>query len=544
MTASRTTIAIIGSSLCTALWVAACSSASTPHTADGAAGQGAAGQSSAGQDAPLDYEAAFPQDRVATLRLTISQTNWDAMLKDMTDLAGEFGASMNGMLPGAGGGLPGGALPGGGALPAEFATACEGLAETDACSVALGGNEIAGTCTLAGDQLTCTPALAGGGPGMLGAGGAGNPGLPAGGDIFSATPVFVECSVESAGQTWDHVGVRFKGYSSLSSSWSAGSYKLPLRLDFDRFQDQYPETRKQRFFGFEKLSLSNGWSDPSLVHDKLGTDIFRDFGLAVPATAFYRVEIDYGAGPVYFGLYTGIELPSDDSFLDTQFHAHSGNLYKPEGTGATWATFDADTLGKENHKTEADFSDATALFDALHADRTDAEAWRTELEQRLNVESFLRWLALNTVIQDWDSYGNMSHNYYLYADPGDGGRFHWIPWDHSFAFGDEGGFGQALSLDLAKVTDAWPLIRFLMDDAVYRERYRALVAEAAQLYSETYPARFQQAHDLIAPFVVGEDGEIAQHTQLSSPQAFEEAHQALLVHPATRAKAVADFLAQ
>ena len=58
----------------------------------------------------------------------------------------------------------------------------------------------------------------------------------------------------------------------------------------------------QRFFGFRSLSLSNGWSDPALVRDKLGTDIFREAGLDVPATAFYRVFVDHGTGPIYFGL--------------------------------------------------------------------------------------------------------------------------------------------------------------------------------------------------------------------------------------------------
>ena len=36
-------------------------------------------------------------------------------------------------------------------------------------------------------------------------------------------------------------------------------------------------------------------------------------------------------------------------------------------------------------------------------------------------QQFLDWLALNTLIQDWDTYGYYAHNYYLYAAPGEKG---------------------------------------------------------------------------------------------------------------------------
>jgi len=135
----------------------------------------------------------------------------------------------------------------------------------------------------------------------------------------------------------------------------------------------------------------------------------------------------------------------------------------------------------------------------------------------------------------------MSHNYYLYTLPTDDQRFQWIPWDHTFAFGGDGGIGQALPLDLATVTEQWPLIRFLMDDAVYFARYRELVAEAATTYSSFAERHFQSAHDLIAEFVVGANGEIAQHTLLSSPEAFEAAHVALRSRPAERAAQAKTF---
>ena len=42
--------------------------------------------------------------------------------------------------------------------------------------------------------------------------------------------------------------------------------------------------------------------------------------------------------------------------------------------------------------------------------------------------SCLTHLALNQAMVNWDTYGRMTHNYYLYSDPSDD-RFTWIPWD-------------------------------------------------------------------------------------------------------------------
>ena len=117
---------------------------------------------------------------------------------------------------------------------------------------------------------------------------------------------------------------------------------------------------------------------------------------------------------------------------------------------------------------------------------------------------FLEWLALSAVIQHWDTYGGMSHNYYLYDDP-ETGKLTWISWDHNLVlgtfirpgrpyggrgsaskpgatgsaagqngggrrFGGRGG-GGSTTLDKADVGDDWPLIRFLLDDPTYKASY-------------------------------------------------------------------------
>jgi len=505
---------------------AGCGGSSDEEPGGAGAGGATGGGGQSGEPAP-DYARMFPQDRVSRLDITLTAENWTLMVDDMTGLLGKFG---EGGLLGPGGGGMGGM---GGGVPQELIDACAGLVEGDSCEATFGGNKLAGTCRSmeGGDgTLLCQPA-----------GGPGGPGGPGGSvDLLSKTPIYAECDVALDGQKLRHAGLRFKGNSSLATSWMGGIWKLPLRLTFDEFEDTYPETKDQRLFGFKALSLSNGSADGSLLRDKLGTDTFAAAGLPAPATAFYRVYIDHGGGPTYFGLYTAIELPSDKSFLEKAFGNHKGNLYKPDGTGAQWATWDTATLGKENNEEAADFSDAKALFDALHGDRTDAAAWRAGLEASLDVDGFLSWLALNTVVQDWDTYGRMSHNYYLYADKAKGGRLRWIPWDHSYAFSSQ----QALSLALSEVGEQWPLIRFLLDDPVYQESYRQKVGEAASKHLEpaAAEARFRAAHELIKPYVTGAEGEVAGYTFIKSPEAFEASLTELIEHAKSRQQQVAEFL--
>ncbi len=508
-----------------------------------------ASRSAAPGGAGPDYARAFPQDRVGRLDLTISPAAWAQMRSDLEDQLGPAGARPRG---GPGGG-PGHGPPGGGPPP-EALAACAGADVGAACTVQLPGRALDGTCQDLDATRVCVPAGGPGGPGGAPGDGAVRPPI----DLVSRTPIYVECTVRADGQTWSHVGIRFKGNSSLASSWGAGQAKLPLRLSFDHFDDRYPSTRRQRFFGFKTLSLSNGWGDPSLVRDKVGTDVFREAGLPAPATAFYRVFLDHGDGAEDLGVYTAIEVPSDKVFLRTHFGSDDGNLYKPNGEGATLAVFDAASMGKDNHEAAADFSDVRALQAALHADRTDRVAWRAGLGRWFEVDGFLRWLAVNSVIQDWDSYGQMAHNYYLYGRPARGGQLSWIPWDHSFAFatgrppgpapgpaaaaavrtdGDgrdrRRGPGRTATLGHDEVDASWPLIRFLLDDPTYRARYDTLLAEVvATVYEPARArARFTAARALIEPLVSADQA-----------AAFAQAHAELQAHPAARAAAVTTYL--
>ena len=354
---------------------------------------------------------------------------------------------------------------------------------------------------------------------------------------MDANPMWVAATLEFDGDTWTNVGVRFKGNSTLRGAWSQGSWKLPLKLDFDEFEDEYPEIDDQRFYGFKQLSLSSNFNDESFLREKVAADIFREAGVPAAHTAFYRVYVDYGEGSIYFGLYTMVEVV-DDTVIEEQFEDDSGNLYKPEGPGASFAygSFSEQVFDKETNEDESDWSDILALYDALHASErsTDPAAWRNNLEAVLDVDGFLNWLAVNTVLQNWDTYGIMAHNYYLYNDPTTG-LLTWIPWDNNEAI-SEGKMHGILSISLEEATAEWPLISFLMDDDFYKAKYVAYVEETANDVFEPSRmiARYIELHDLVAPYVSGVEGELPGYTSLRSTASFDTSLDFLANHVNSR----------
>lgn len=342
-------------------------------------------------------------------------------------------------------------------------------------------------------------------------------------------PIYVPADVVHDGTTWWQVGVRYKGNSSLHAAAAQGIDKLSLRFKFDEYEDANPELLDQRFYGFKKMTFSNGFKDNSLIRDKLGGDIFRAAGIPVARSSFVRIYVDVGAGPTYWGLYTMVEDPSN-KLLDSQFDDASGNLYKPDGDGAQLQSFDQGSMIKKSNEDLADYADVQTLISVLNGG--SGQQWRSDLEAVFDVDGFLMLLAVNQSIVNWDSYGWMTHNYYLYADPSDG-LIKWIPWDLNESLliqgsggpgpggGGPGGGSDSVLLD--EITAQWPMIRRLLDDEVYSAIYRQnlLDLQTGAFDLDTTSALAQTYHDLIAPYVVGADGEQPGYTFLSNDAAFE-----------------------
>lgn len=377
---------------------------------------------------------------------------------------------------------------------------------------------------------------------LYGGSSSGGPGGPGGGGgtFADETPIYVPCTIEFNGNDWYYVGIRYKGNSSLSA-YSSGVNKLPFRLEFDQFEDDYPEISGQTFYGFPALSMSSNYNDLSFMREKVACDLFREFNVPAPYTAFYEMYIDYGEGPVYFGLYTAVEVVFE-TMLEKQFSSNTGNCYKPENAGAAFTSYDFSLADFENKTTGGTGGDdIQELHDILHSNTrtTDVETWKNDLEAVLDVDGFLKWLAVNTTIQNWDTYGRMTHNYYLYHDPADG-LIKWIPWDNNEAF-EDGKMGGALSFEFDEISDdAWPLIGYITAVPEYEDLFKSHIIDFITGAFE--PSKMQAYYDELQDIIQSSvEAETSDYSFINSVGDFTSAVSTLKTHVDSRVSVAGDY---
>lgn len=237
-------------------------------------------------------------------------------------------------------------------------------------------------------------------------------------EMYSATVVI-------NGEQVEHVGVRTKGNSSLSSVARSDSERYSLKLDFDYY------ISNQHVYGLKKLNLNNNFSDSTQMREYVSYQLMEYMDVPTPAFSYMYVTVNGQE----WGLYLGVEN-IEETFLQRQFIDGSGDLYKPEGTGSDlkWISDSIDDYSGLNLKTNFGRTDQSAMMAFLDVINHDGN-----IEQVADVDEMLRYFAANTALVNLDSYqGTMKHNYYLYEQDG---IFSILPWDYNMSFGGFGGFG-------------------------------------------------------------------------------------------------------
>ena len=138
----------------------------------------------------------------------------------------------------------------------------------------------------------------------------------------------------------------------------------------------------------------------------------------------------------------------------------------------------------------------------------DVDRFRAQIGDFLDVDEFLRFLAVNALIANGDSYLNGSHNFYLYLDPKDD-RFRFIPWDTDLSLGTRN-FGGGVDL-LQPFRGDQPLIYWVLNDPANAAKYRAILTDLANNVFTV--AKLNEMVDALEKIGAG---------KLSSPRAFLE----------------------
>lgn len=241
---------------------------------------------------------------------------------------------------------------------------------------------------------------------------------------------FVKAQITFDGETLHDVGLRMKGNSSFSSA--VKTLHVPLKLDFNRF------IPGQHFHGLSTLNLHNNAFDHSQMREHLAYQIFREAGLPASRTSYAKVFLTIPGKYDHkeIGLYSIVE-EVDKEFIKSRFPSAKGLLLKPEtisfglrDLGDDWKEY----THQYQPRWEATPKQARRVIELVQLfENADDQTFKDRIESYLNVDQFLRHLAVHTATSNLDSILCVGHNYFLYLNPTDD-KFYFIPWDLNLAF--------------------------------------------------------------------------------------------------------------
>jgi spore coat protein H len=302
-------------------------------------------------------------------------------------------------------------------------------------------------------------------------------------------------TVQIAGQVITNVALRFKGNSSFVRAPNA--WKRPFKLDFNRL------VKGRKLGGIEELVLNNNVNDATQMREALAYDLFRRAGIPAPRTAFARVSLTITGQfeKRVLGLYTVIE-PVEGEFLKRTLGTGDGLLLKPEMMqGVEYLGDDWDAYVERYDPKAGDTPKARKNFIRFvrAVAEGDDDTFDEQVIQRIDPAQFLRFVALNSILANMDSFIGNGHNYYLHQHP-QTARIDFIPWDLNEAFGMHpvsGPSGSQLKFSVTRPNaDPNELIQRLLRTDRWNRLYRA---ECAALLTNVFePARLAGEIDRIA----------------------------------------------
>ncbi|MDA8896267.1 CotH kinase family protein [Bacteroidia bacterium] len=307
-------------------------------------------------------------------------------------------------------------------------------------------------------------------------------------------------SISIDGSPYDSVGIRYKGYSSVSIDRK----KNPFNVKLDWVKDQ-------SYRGVDKLKLSNVIQDPSFLREAMSYEIARKY---MPASKANYVKLFIN--DEYWGVYTNVQSVNK-AFLRTHFGSAElpflkANPQSLDLSGENCNLGNSPGTDSTNYyklyelKSDYGYSALYELIDVLN-NNPDS------IERVLNIDRTLWMHAFNYVLINFDSYIGYAQNYYLYQDHN--GRFNPILWDlnqsfASYRLADASIYYNGFSIEQAKTIDPLlhhnnvsvyprPLLRNLFKNDGYRKMYLAHIRTIIEenFANQWYKRRAQTLQNLI-----------------------------------------------
>ncbi|ORY89578.1 coth protein-domain-containing protein, partial [Lobosporangium transversale] len=260
--------------------------------------------------------------------------------------------------------------------------------------------------------------------------------LNKGGAEFYPEPIKVNVQYIGANDNIKINDVRF----DLSGQSAREYAKLAYQLKFPK---------KNRLLDLSTLKLRSEETDATMMREKLYVDILNSLG--VPAQQAAYVRLFFNGEPV--GLYVAME-ETKKHWIKKVLHpdiknvklgalwklnsccGHEANL---EWLGPTSKSYVVGDIYKNilpgNNPADDPMHDLIQFMNDLkHYEPSKVQDPIAYWEQRLDLDGFLKSMAMEYLTGSWDSYWNSGSNYQFYNDPVTG-KWTWLPTDFDDTFG-------------------------------------------------------------------------------------------------------------
>ncbi|KAF9585462.1 hypothetical protein BGW38_002288, partial [Lunasporangiospora selenospora] len=221
--------------------------------------------------------------------------------------------------------------------------------------------------------------------------------------------------------------------------------KLAWRLSFDK-------KLGQKFFSREDIKLRSETSDPTIIREKVYIDVLNAMGLPTQQGVWVRLFVN--SRPV--GLYLMVDDIGKQFLKETIHHGEpkveKGSLWQMNAPvvetqadfqylGPDAATYPKDCYKLKNAKVNATVDPMVQLIQ-LMKDLQDfnpqAPGAIAYWESRIDLDGFLKNMAMEFLAGSWDAYWYSGSNFFLYFNPtlSTKGLWQWISTDFDGTFGD------------------------------------------------------------------------------------------------------------
>jgi len=134
--------------------------------------------------------------------------------------------------------------------------------------------------------------------------------------FFNAPSYRIPATLNFEGESYDSVGVRYKGNSTFCLPTDQGNRKVPYNIEMNHF------IQGQKLENLKKIKLANAWMDPTFAKEITASHIYKKY-LPSPEVNLLKLNVQDN----YLGIYVNTES-IDKQFLQKHFVEKDGVFFK------------------------------------------------------------------------------------------------------------------------------------------------------------------------------------------------------------------------